>query len=139
MIKRYKPFKMNITYTFNDFDLTASEFIGLANQIWKCEYDIEKMADALTKTINITARRDGKLIGIVRILTDGYLFGTIPELLVLPEYQKKGIGRELLNRVKAETPTFLYFGGQNQNKEFFEKCSCKKGMQFYIIEKLSDR
>ena len=72
-------------------------------------------------------------------MTDSYLFGTIPELLVLPEYQKKGIGRKLLNRVKSETPTFLYFGGQNQNKEFFKKCSCKKGMQSYIIEKHHDK
>ena len=108
---------MNITYTNNDLNLTANEFIELASQIWKWEYDIEKMTNALTKTINITARINGKLIGVVRILTDSYLFGTIPELLVLPEYQKKGIGRELLNRVKAETPTFLYFGSQSRGNE----------------------
>ena len=31
---------MNITYTNNDLNLTANEFIELASQIWKWEYDI---------------------------------------------------------------------------------------------------
>ena len=42
-----------------------------------------------SKTINITAYDNEVLIGCLRILTDGYYFGTITELLVLPEYQKQ--------------------------------------------------
>ena len=33
---------------------------------------------------------DGKGVGCLRILTDGYFFGTITELLILPVYQKGG-------------------------------------------------
>ena len=52
--------------------------------------DIEKTQCALSQTINITAYENEALIGCLRILTDGYYFGTITELLVLPEYTKTG-------------------------------------------------
>lgn len=42
------------------------------------------------RTICLTARDNGTLVGCLRILTDGYFFGTITELLVLPEYQRPG-------------------------------------------------
>lgn len=48
----------------------------------------------------------------MRILTAGYFFGTITELLVLPEYQKQGVGSKLLELAKENTPTMLYFGAQ---------------------------
>ena len=49
-------------------------------------------------------------VGCLRILTDGYFFGTITELLVLPEYQRQGVGSKLLELAKENTPTMLYFG-----------------------------
>ena len=62
--------------------------------------------------MNITDYDKNKLVGCLRILTDGYYFGTITELLVLPEYQKMGIGSKLLELAKEHTPTMLYFGSQ---------------------------
>ena len=47
-------------------------------------YDLNKTTSALSKTINITAYDGNTLIGCLRILSDGYYFGTITELLVLP-------------------------------------------------------
>lgn len=73
---------------------------------------IEKTQSALSKTINMTAYDDTILVGCLRILTDGYFFGTITELLVLPKYQKQGIGSKLLQLAKENTPTMLYFGAQ---------------------------
>ena len=52
---------------------------------------MDKTQLALSKTINITAYDDGTLVGCLRILSDGYYFGTITELLVLPEYQKRPV------------------------------------------------
>ena len=71
---------------------------------------MERVDKALSKTLNITAYDDDLLVGCLRILTDGYFFGTITELLVLPDYQKQGIGSELLKLAKENTPTMLYFG-----------------------------
>lgn len=74
-------------YKINDKELKANIFISFVNKVWKGQYDIEKTEVALSKTINITAYDGGILVGCLRILTDGYFFGTITELLVLPEYK----------------------------------------------------
>ena len=75
-------------YRIDDKQLNASVFLTFVNQIWPGSYDAERTQNALSKTINITAYDGAKLAGCLRILSDGYFFGTITELLVLPEYQK---------------------------------------------------
>ncbi|MCI6464316.1 MAG: GNAT family N-acetyltransferase [Lactobacillus johnsonii] len=122
-------------YKVDDKELNASVFIPFVNQVWPGDYDMEKTQAALSKTINITVYDDNKLIGCLRILSDGYYFGTITELLVLPEYQKQGIGSKLLQLAKDSTPTMLYFGAQPGLEAFYEKNGCAKSLQSYIIEK----
>ena len=97
-------------YKVNDTKLAASVFLPFVNQIWQGDYDIERTQTALSKTLNITAYDNEMLVGCLRILTDGYFFGTITELLVLPEYQRQGVGSKLLELAKENTPTMLYFG-----------------------------
>ena len=109
--------------------------LSFVNQIWKGNYDMEKTQSALSKTINITAYDDKTLVGCLRILTDGYYFGTITELLVLPKYQKQGIGSKLLQLAKDNTPTMLYFGAQPGIEAFYQKNGCQKSLQSYTIEK----
>lgn len=122
-------------YQINDRNLQAAVFIPFVNRIWPGNYDMERTQTALSKTINITAYDEGVLIGCLRILTDGYYFGTITELLVLPEYQKRGVGSKLLQLARDNTPTTLYFGAQPGMEPFYEKNGCKKGLQSYTIEK----
>ena len=66
------------------------------------------------------------LVGCLRILSDGYYFGTITELLVLPEYQQQGIGGNLLQLAKDNTPAMLYFGAQPGIERFYEKTAAQK-------------
>ncbi len=124
-----------IKYRVNDVKLTAYDFISFSNQVWKGDYDLGQVDKALSKTLNITAYDDDLLVGSLRILTDGYFFGTITELLVLPDYQKQGIGSELLKLAKENTPTMLYFGAQPEAEGFYEKNGCNKSIQSYAIEK----
>ncbi|MFE4362597.1 GNAT family N-acetyltransferase [Kitasatospora sp. NPDC056800] len=44
----------------------------------------------------------GHVVGFVNMISDGVLTGFIPWLEVLPEYQGKGIGGQLVRRVLAE-------------------------------------
>ena len=122
-------------YKVDDRELNASIFIPFVNQVWQGDYDIERTQAALSKTLNITAYRDKTLVGCLRILSDGYYFGTITELLVLPEYQKQGIGSKLLQLAKENAPTMLYFGAQPGAEMFYEKNGCQKSLQSYKIEK----
>ena len=116
-------------YRVDDKQLNASDFLSFVNQIWPGDYDVQRTQEALSRTINLTAYDGTKLIGCLRILSDGYYFGTITELLVLPEYQNKGVGSKLLQLAKANTPTMLYFGAQPGLEGFYEKNGCRKGMQ----------
>ena len=83
-------------YKVDDKELDASVFVSFVNKIWPGDYDTAKAQAALSETINITARDGETLVGCLRILTDGYFFGTITELLVLPEYRRRSVGSRLL-------------------------------------------
>lgn len=122
-------------YRANDCGLRASVFIPFVNRVWPGDYDMEKTQAALSKTINVTAYDGERLVGSLRILSDGYFFGTITELLVLPEYQGKGVGSRLLQLARESTPTMLYFGAQPGVEVFYEKNGCEKGLQSYVIRK----
>ena len=123
-----------ITYSCGE-KLGAAEFLQFAAAVWPGSYDADKTRAALDTTVNITARDGGKLVGCLRILTDGYFFGTITELLVLPEYQRRGIGSALLRLARENTPTLLYFGAQPEAEAFYEKNGCKRSLKSYIIER----
>ena len=45
---------------------------------------------------------DDKLIGIIRVVGDGYSVIFIQDILVHPEFQRKGVGTLLLNKVLCE-------------------------------------
>jgi ribosomal protein S18 acetylase RimI-like enzyme len=115
--------------------LIQNSFLYLAQKVWRGSYNKEMTQDALGKTINITAWNDGVLIGCVRILTDGYYFGTIPEIFVMPEYQKRGIGKKLMELAWEASPTSLFFGAQPGNETFFEKLDFTKSIQSYVKKK----
>lgn len=45
---------------------------------------------------------DDKLVGIIRVVGDGYSVVFIQDLLIYPEYQRKGIGSALLQHILKE-------------------------------------
>lgn len=124
-----------IEYRIDDRALSASAFVAFASKIWPGNYNVDKTQHALSRTLNITAYDGDALVGCVRVLSDGYYFGTITELLVLPGYQRQGIGSRLLQLVGGSSPTTLYFGAQPGTESFYEKNGCQKGLQSYTIKK----
>ncbi len=120
-------------YKVDDRQISAADFLAFVNKVWPGKYDEDRTAAALSSTMNITAYDGDTFVGCLRILSDGYFFGTITELLVLPEYQRQGIGSRLLQLARENTPTMLYFGSQPDVEPFYEKNGCVKGMQSYVI------
>lgn len=125
----------NLKYIVDDKDLNADDFLNLAQKVWPSSYNREMTSNALARTLNITAWLNNVLVGCVRILSDGYYFGTIPEILVMPEYQKRGIGKTLMELAWEASPTSLFFGAQPGNEGFFEKLGYTKSMQSYSKKK----
>ncbi len=121
----------SITYIVDDKKINVASFLELVQKVWAGIYHEELTKEALEKTINITAWCGDKLVGCVRILTDGYYFGTITEILVTPEYQGKGIGKALMELAWEATPTSLFFGSQPGNEAFFEKLGYERSIQSF--------
>ncbi len=122
-------------YRIGDRQLDAAAFIAFVNKVWPGKYDEDRTSAALSRTLNITAYDGETLVGCLRILTDGYFFGTITELLVLPDYQRQGIGSRLLHLARENTPTMLFFGAQPDTEGFYEKNGCPTGFRAYTIPK----
>ncbi|MEL6194940.1 MAG: GNAT family N-acetyltransferase [Bacteroidota bacterium] len=120
-----------ITYRIDDSSLNEKDFLQLVMAVWPGTYDMQKLQLALENTINFTAWDGEVLVGCARLLTDGYLFSTLTEILVRPDYQGKGIGRVLMEMVYEASPSTLSFGVQPQNEAFFEKLGYQQTMGFF--------
>lgn len=124
---------MSVEYRNGDSALSVEAFIALAKRIWQRDYDTQKTADALKSTINVGAWSGNRLVGSVRVLTDGYFFSTVPEVMVDPEFRKQGIGRELLRRALDAAPGgVLFLGAQPGNERFFETAGFRRGPTGYV-------
>jgi len=125
----------NIQYKTHDENLDVTIFTNMAVQVWPGNYHSQYTKEALRRTINTTAWDNDKLVGCVRVLTDGYFFGTITEILVLPEYQRRGIGEKLMSLAFETSPTSLFFGAQPEAVAFYENIGYEKSMQSFSKEK----
>ena len=122
-------------YKIDDKNLDVSMFISFVNQVWQGNYDVEQTRMALSKTLNITAYDNKKLVGCLRILSDGYYFGTITELLVLPQYQNRGLEANFFNLQKI-IHLQCYISALNQKqKNFMKRMVVKKSLQSYMINR----
>ena len=62
-------------------------------------------SNALNNALHITTGRDnGRAIGMIRVLSDGSYANFITDVMVIPEYQHRGIGKEMMRR----TIDFMY-------------------------------
>ncbi|HTE44835.1 MAG TPA: GNAT family N-acetyltransferase [Gemmatimonadaceae bacterium] len=111
----------------------AEEFLALAQRIWPRDYSLADAIPALSRTINVGAWDGLRLVGSIRILTDGYFFATIPEILVDPEYQRRGIGQHLMKLALERAPRGkLAFAAQPQSVAFFDRIGCERKLTSFV-------
>lgn len=89
--------------------LDPDEFIQVLNDSTLGERRPVDNRERINKMCNhanliITARHNGKLVGIARSLTDFGFCTYLSDLAVSEAYQKKGIGKELIRRVREAVP-----------------------------------
>lgn len=64
---------------------------------------LQMLAQALTHSLAIYLARDGeKIVGLVRLIGDGFSSVFVQDLIVLPTYQRQGIGSTLMNQALAD-------------------------------------
>lgn len=124
---------MDIEYRTGPSALTVDAFLALAQRIWARQYDPARTAAALERTINVGAWSGDQLVGCVRVLSDGYFFSTVPEIMVDPAFRRKGIGRSLLRQALEAAPGgTLFLGAQPGNEPFFEQAGFRRGPAGYV-------
>jgi ribosomal protein S18 acetylase RimI-like enzyme len=117
-------------------DPGAEEFLHLVRKVIPGDYDAQRAAAALERTVNVCAWDAGRLVGVVRVLTDGYLYSTIPEIIVDPEYRRGGIGRELMKRALDNSPTgVMLLGSPPEAAGFFERLGCQRAPSGYVLRR----
>src|SRR5579864_1068463 len=93
---------MNVTYQLEP-ELTAEEFIDVLKRSTLAErrpVDKREVIEAMLRNADVivSARNDGLLVGISRAITDFAYCTYLSDLAVDEQYQRQGIGRELIRR-----------------------------------------
>jgi GNAT superfamily N-acetyltransferase len=86
-----------------------------------------------------TARDNGKLIGVSRSLTDFAFCTYLSDLAVDENYQKKGIGKELIRLTKEHTPqATLILLAAPKAVGYYPKIGMKQWEQCYLLSNIED-
>ncbi|MDN6027028.1 MAG: GNAT family N-acetyltransferase [Lacticaseibacillus paracasei] len=93
--------------TITDQKPTMPEVLALYKSVGWSMYtrDPARLERALTYSLMVLGAYEGKqLVGLVRAVGDGETILFIQDLLVLPEYQRRGIGKQLIEALLARFP-----------------------------------
>jgi predicted N-acetyltransferase YhbS len=134
---------MNIIYKVES-SLEPSEFIDVLKRSTLGERRpiddferIKKMCE--NANLIITARLDGKLIGIARSITDFVYCTYLSDLAVDKEYQKKGLGKKLIEKTKKQAPlATLILLSAPAAVDYYPKIGMKKHNHCFILSDIKE-
>ena len=97
--------------------------IGLAR-----EGNLAKIKEAFLNTYKVVTAWDGeKIVGAGRLISDGVCYGWIHDMSVLPDLQKKGIGRGIVKELMNGNKDLLFgLTSSFEAEEFYYKLGFKK-------------
>jgi GNAT superfamily N-acetyltransferase len=127
-----RPDVSRVYYT--EAGVYTASFIPLAERVRPQRYEVARVREALATTTNFGAWDGARLVGVVRVLSDGYLFSAVADILVDPEYQRLGIGRELMRRALAAAPDArLLIDAPPACTGFFEQIGANRGPAGFVL------
>lgn len=107
-------------------DFTSDQLQDLFLSVeWSSGHFPDKLAIAMRNFKTVFSAWDGeKLIGMICTMDDGVMNAYVHYLLVRPEYQGKGVGQQLVERMKAQYKDYLRIVVVAYDKEvgFYEHC-----------------
>lgn len=93
-------------FTIREYSIyNQEEILNLYDSVGWSNYtsNPSMLKNAYEHSLKILGAYDAdKLVGIIRVVGDGYSIVYIQDILVLPEYQRNGIGRSLLKKILFE-------------------------------------
>lgn len=129
---------MNIKYK-DQKDLPCKDLYELFLAVgWAKEEDTtEKMIanfniGFLNSTFVFSAWEDDRLVGCVRALSDLHFRSVIIDLAVLPEYQRQGIGAELVRRCREACTSSEWLVQTDKAKGFYEKIGFTENNDYFL-------
>ena len=118
-----------ITYK-DTHDFNAEELQDLFLSLeWSSGHFPDKLIIAMKHFETVFTAWDGdKLVGLVCAMDDSVMTAYIHYMLVRPEYQKMGIGKALIEKMKAHYKDYLRIVLVAYDKElgFYEHCGFEK-------------
>lgn len=119
---------MKITY-MDIHDFSAQELQRLFLSVeWSSGHYPEKLVVAMKNFETVYTAWDGdKLVALISAMDDGIMTAYIHYLLVDPEYQHLGIGKQLVEKIKEKYKDYLRIVLVAYNEEigFYQSCGFK--------------
>lgn len=82
------------------YDISVEDYNVLRKAVGWNEIDIDQAQVGIRNSIHlITAIHMNKTIGLVRVVGDGGYVAIIVDVIVLPDFQGKGIGKSLIKKI----------------------------------------
>ena len=133
----------DITYKVEN-NLEPVEFIDVLNRSTLGERRpvndfnrIKKMCE--NANLIVTARLEEKLIGVARSITDFVYFTYLSDLVVDEAYQKKGIGKKLLEETKNQAmQAKLILLSAPAAVNYYPKIGLKKHKHCFILDDINE-
>lgn len=138
-----KTMKTGIVYGIEK-EVSANDFIDILQRSGLSErrpVDQMEKIEAMLKHANliITARAEHKIVGITRALSDFSFCTYLSDLAVDLEFQKSGIGKELIRQVKLATgDAKLILLSAPGAVNYYPKVGMKKFSECYILDNVNE-
>ena len=98
---------MNITYIN---EVSVEDYNILRDSVGWRACNCEKVRMALDRSdFIIAARINGQTVGMARVMQDG-LQAIVMDVMVLPDYQRHGIGKTMMGHVMEYLKSISYYG-----------------------------
>ena len=126
---------MEIVYKFGFQDEWLDQIIALHNKTEMrrdpAQRDRYLRAYKCRHTI-VTAWLNEILVGFGSMISDGAMYSCIFDIVIDPDLQRRGIGRELVNRIlESASGTFVHLTSTFGNERFYEKLGFKRHKTAY--------
>lgn len=107
----------NCDYMLYENKLMAKDFIRLKVATGFRDRPIEQVEKALSNDLlDVVAMVNNEVVGMGRLVGDGVMYWYLQEIIVLPEFQGKGIGTSIgLTAAEGKETFYERFGFTNSN------------------------